>query len=104
MSGFEVLSARSVDQAEEYLKEVKNIQAVWLDHYLLGKENGLDLLARLKDSPATINIPVFVVTNTASPDKLRSYLALGASKYYIKSNHRLDDIIDDIQNELTKQR
>lgn len=99
INGFEVVSAREVGQAIEYLNEVKKIDCIWLDHYLLGKENGLDFVAKVKENQEWKNIPIFVVSNTASPDKVRSYLQLGVEKYFTKSDFRLDQIIE----EITKQ-
>lgn len=101
-SGIDVLTARTVEQAEQYAKEIEKIDAIWLDHYLLGKENGLDFVAWCKDDSNTkCNlIPIFVVSNTASADKVSTYMALGAKKYFVKSNHRLDEIIAEISKEL----
>jgi hypothetical protein len=42
-------------------------------------------------------VPIFVVSNTASADKVQSYLQLGVNKYYTKADYRLDDIIKDIK-------
>lgn len=98
--GCAVLSARSVNQALGYLQDKAKIDAVWLDHYLLGKENGLDFVAKVKNNQEWKNIPIFVVSNTASPDKVKSYLELGVKKYYTKADYRLDDILDDIKKAL----
>lgn len=102
-SGCNVVTARSVEQAISYLEEEMKIDVIWLDHYLLGKENGLDLVARLKadDSPWK-NIPVFVVSNTASEDKVKCYLSLGVTKYYTKADYRLEQILGDIEKYLEK--
>lgn len=97
-SGFGVLTAESVEQAKACLKDVGHVDAVWLDHYLLGKETGLDFVAYLKSDEATKHLPIFVVSNTTSPEKQQSYMRLGITKYYIKSNHRLDAIIEDIRS------
>ena len=98
-TGFTVVTARSVDQAINYLKDGVQVDAVWLDHYLLGKESGLDFVAKLKDDGAIWRkIPIFVVSNTATPDKVQSYLRLGVNKYYTKVDFRLDQIITDIKS------
>ena len=97
-NNFDVLTARTVAQAKTYLEDIETIDAVWLDHYLLGQETGLDLVHTMKgDGAKWKNIPIFVVSNTASDDKVRSYLLLGISKYYVKSEKRLDSIIPDIK-------
>ena len=38
-------------------------------------------------------IPVLVVSNSASPDKVHRMLALGAKKYMLKAESRLDDLV-----------
>ena len=101
-SGFQVVTARKVTQALGLLKDLEKIDAIWLDHYLLGKEDGLDFVTKIKTSKKWKNIPVFVVSNTASPDKIKSYIKLGVEKYYTKSNYRLDQIIIDIKKNLNK--
>ena len=97
-SNFAVVTARAVEQALAYLEDLGHIDAIWLDHYLLGKENGLDFVTKLKSHDGKWkSIPVFVVSNTAGPDKVQSYLRLGVNKYYVKAEHRLDEIIKDIK-------
>jgi len=100
-SGFEVASARTAAQALQYLEDGGRADGIWLDHYLLGKENGLDFVTTLKSHGGRWSaIPVFVVSNTASPDKVQSYIRFGVKKYYVKSEHRLDEIIADITRSL----
>ena len=100
-NGFDVVTARSIDQARSYLEDVPRIDAVWLDHYLLGKESGLDFVTSCKaDGSKFANLPIFLVSNTASADKVQMYMKLGVNKYYVKAERRLDDIINDIRAEL----
>jgi DNA-binding response OmpR family regulator len=100
-NGFEVASARTLEQARNYLNELDHIDAIWLDHYLLGKGDGLDLvnIVKASDKPYA-NAPIFVVSNTASSDKIESYAAHGVTKYYVKAEHRLEEIIGDIKETL----
>ena len=99
-SGFGVLTARSVEEAIQKVAD-SSFDAIWLDHYLLGEASGLDFVAKCKEDDSSCkNIPIFVVSNTASPDKVQAYLKLGINKYYVKAELRLDDIINDIHNEL----
>jgi DNA-binding response OmpR family regulator len=97
-SGFEVVTARTVEQAKNYAQDINQIDAIWLDHYLMGKENGLDFVVWCKEesNEKFKKIPIFVVSNTATPDKVASYMSLGVNDYYVKANFRLDEIIDNI--------
>jgi DNA-binding response OmpR family regulator len=99
-NNFEVVTARSVNQAMNFLKDIKKIDVIWLDHYLLGKENGLDFVAKVKNNETWKKIPIFVVSNTATADKVKTYLELGVTKYFTKSDYRLDEIINDISKSL----
>lgn len=122
-SGFKVIAARSVEeafnanlkkndsgaitidsieQALDYLENLERIDAIWLDHHLLGSEDGLDFVKKFKANGGRWNkIPVFVVSNAASPKTIKSYTKIGVSKYYVKSDHRLDEIISDIERHLS---
>ena len=102
LNNLNVLQAKSYDEAIEKLKN-EIIDAVWVDHYLLGKENGLDLVKKMKeeDSPWK-KIPIFVVSNTASDDKIKSYLHLGVNRYYTKADFKLGEIIKYINKCLKK--
>ena len=100
-AGFDVLTARTVNQGLEYIEEVSSIDAVWLDHYLLGEKTGLDFVAKLKSADSRWRqIPIFVVSNTASRDNLNSYIRLGVNKYSVKADHRLDEMTKEIKDYL----
>ncbi|MCX6795331.1 MAG: response regulator [Candidatus Falkowbacteria bacterium] len=101
-NGFEVETARTIEQAKKYALDTPKIDVIWLDHYLFGKGNGLDFIAWCKqeDNQKCNLIPFFIVSNTASSDKVASYMHLGAKKYFIKANHKLDEIIKDIKQSL----
>ena len=61
-NGFDVITARTIDQATSYLEEVKNIEVIWLDHYLPGDKTGLDFVAMLKSPDSKWKkIPIFLI-------------------------------------------
>jgi DNA-binding response OmpR family regulator len=93
--GVVVILTRTVAQAKESLL-ASPPDAVWLDHYLIGKEDGLDLIAFMRGEKTLKSIPVFVITNTGGYEKQTAYLRLGVMKYYIKSDVRLADVVGEI--------
>lgn len=104
-NGFIVVTARTVDQGLSYLEEIKTIDAVWLDHYLPGEKSGLDFVAQLKSAGNKWSkLPIFIVSNTASNGNVKSYMKLGVSKYCVKADHRLDEIIKDLKSFLEKPK
>lgn len=66
--------------------------AIWLDYYLKDMD-GLSFMGMLKQNPKLQNIPVIVVSNSASSQKVNTMLALGAKKYLLKAQYRLEDIV-----------
>ena len=100
-NGLDAVTVRTIEQALEYLESLERVDAVWLDHHLVGEEDGLDFVKKFKANGGRWNtIPVFVVSNAASPKTIQSYIRSGVSKYYVKSDHRLDEIIADIESSL----
>ena len=105
LNDYSVVTARSVNQALEYLKEMGDINIIWLDHYLLGEKNGLDFITELKSTRSKWkHIPVVVVSNSAGPEEIKKYKELGAERYYLKAETRLEQIVDDIDALLNKKK
>ena len=96
-SGFDVVSVSSAEGAIKALETNNKFDGVWLDHYLLGEETGLDLLCRMKTNKSWASLPVFAVTNSVGDDKVKSYELLGIEKYFVKSNSSLNQIINSIK-------
>lgn len=96
--GFKVLTANGSDQAFRHLKEAPKLDVIWLDHYLFGHEDGLAVVSRLKKVGSKWrHLPILVVSNTVSPDKLKSYIDLGVQRFYTKVDYKLERIVDDIK-------
>ena len=79
MAGFQVLPARTVDEARALLKAVRP-GAIVLDIMLEG-ETSWKFLSELKSDPATSDIPTLVVTVGSQQQKAR---ALGADEFWLK--------------------
>ncbi|MDO8521237.1 MAG: response regulator [bacterium] len=94
--GYHPIVVATVEEGVRQLENLKNVDVVWLDHYLLGAENGLDFVVQMKNNPDWKEIPIFVVSNTASSTNIRSYLELGVSNYYTKADYDINQIINDI--------
>ena len=93
LAGLDVLSCSSGQQAIDYLNNLDNLpDAISLDYYLKDM-NGLAFMQQVRDNPKWANIPVIVLSNSASPEKVTNMLALGAKKYLLKAEYRLDEII-----------
>lgn len=94
--GINVIGCASAQQALDILTSVKVLpDAIWLDYYL-GDMNGLEFVQALKKNPSLSEIPIIVVSNSASDQKKNAMLALGVKKYLLKADNRLEDIIDQL--------
>ena len=93
VNGFGVVSCKSGEQAMDYLKNMEQKpDAIWLDYYLKDMD-GIVFMTALKQLPKGGDIPVMVVSNSASDEKVHNMLTLGAKKYMLKAQYRLDDLI-----------
>jgi CheY-like chemotaxis protein len=102
LSDLTTIPCASGQKAIDALKEAKNLpDVIWLDYYLRDM-NGLEFMHVLKENEHWAKIPVLVVSNSASPDKIHTMLALGVRRYMLKAEHRLDEMIEIIQ-ELTDE-
>lgn len=98
LTGIDVLSCSSGKQALDYIETLEKLpDAIWLDYYLKDM-NGLAFMQQVKSNKNWANIPVIVVSNSASPEKVTTMLGLGVKKYILKAEYRLDEIIDMIQS------
>lgn len=97
-AGYKVLTARTVDQALDYLHEIGPVETIWLDHYLPGKTG--DVLVRtIKQDPNLRDISIYLVTNSISPEVINGYLRLGIRQYYSKVLTRLEKVVSLIEAE-----
>lgn len=80
-------------KAIDYLNKASDIpDVIWLD-YQLKDMDGLEFINKLKRNAKCANIPIIVVSNSASEEKVHSMLALGVKEYLLKAQYRLDEII-----------
>lgn len=92
----QTLLADSAKKGFDFLVSEKKLpDAIWLDYYLKDL-TGLDFVIELKKNEKWANIPIIVVSNSASTEKVNSMLALGVNEYLLKANFRLEDIIKEI--------
>lgn len=103
LSGFEPVSCVAGSQAIHYLEEFPELpHAIWLDYYLKDM-NGLEFMKKVRENPKWKHIPIMVVSNSADPTNLHNMMALGVSRYLLKAEHRLEDIISAIREFVSQE-
>ena len=101
-SNINTVSCTSGKQALDYLTNLPTLpQAIWLDYYLKDM-NGLDFMLSIKKNPLWKHIPIIVVSNSASEEKVKQMLALGAHQYILKAEVRLQDMVETFKTILDK--
>lgn len=82
--GYQIDLVPTSEEGQKKLNEQTAYDLMLLDLYLPGN-SGFNLLKELKKEGSTFkNIPVYILTNAASPDFIADGLALGAQGYFIK--------------------
>lgn len=92
-SGALTISCTTGKQALGYLANLATLpDVIWLDYYLKDM-NGLEFIREVKENPAFSKIPIVIVSNSASPDVVHTMLTLGAKKYLLKADYKLEELI-----------
>lgn len=95
------LTPTTIESALAHVQALEKVDAIWLDHNLIGEEDGLDFIVKFKANGGIWStIPIFVVSNSANPDLIKTYAELDIHHYFLKAEHRLEDIITEIKNTL----
>lgn len=65
---------------------------------ILPKISGFEILKKLKENPETKEIPVIVLTNLEGSRDIERALGLGATTYLVKTNYKLEEIVEKIKD------
>jgi DNA-binding response OmpR family regulator len=95
-SGFEVDFADNGSLALDLLRD-EEYNLILLD-IILPKKNGFEVLEEMKK--INKKIPVILLTNLSGTDNVQKALELGAKNYLVKSEYKLDEIVDRIKEVL----
>jgi DNA-binding response OmpR family regulator len=79
--GFEVVTANSAEEALQL--PLHEFSLILLD-VMMGEMSGFQMARRLKDSPATVQIPIIFITALDGEDNLVKGLNIGADDYIAK--------------------
>jgi CheY-like chemotaxis protein len=102
VSGIRSLPYSSGEEALKYLTDkAKTPNVIWLDYYLADM-SGQEFMMAIKENPAIDDVPVIVVSNSASDEKVRQLTALGVRKYIQKTAYRLDEIVQMVRELATE--
>ena len=65
---------------------------------VIPKKDGFAVLAELKNNKETAHIPVIVLTNLEGNADVERALTLGATAYLVKTNYKLEEVVEKIKS------
>ena len=65
---------------------------------IIPKKDGFAVLAELKNDTATAHIPIVILTNLEGNADVERALMLGATTYLVKTNYKLEEVVEKIKN------
>lgn len=98
-NNFDVIVAQHGEDGMKKISE-QGIDIVLLD-LLLPNFDGFEILKNVRENEKTKEIPVIVFSNCAEQKDIEKAMKLGATRFMVKSNFSLEELIDEI-GKLTK--
>ena len=92
---FEVITASTGDDGIKKINE-PGISLILLD-LMLPNFDGFDILKKVREQEATKSIPVIVFSNLSEESAMQKAEQLGATKFMVKSNFALEELVTEIK-------
>ncbi len=88
-------TVKTCTNGEEALDSIKSdkFDLVLLD-LLMPKKNGFEVLQDVRSNPAYKDLPIIVLSSLGNDDDIKQALFLGATDYYVKSQHPIGEILE----------
>ncbi len=96
--GFEVITASTGDEGMAKINEA-GVSLVLLD-LMLPNFDGFDILKKMREQESTKATPVIVFSNLSEDTAMQKAEALGATKFMVKSNFTLEELVEEIKTVL----
>jgi len=95
MEGYSVEHSRS---GIEGLVKARGLKPdlILLDLILPGMD-GMTVMKEIKADSEIAHIPIFVLSNVSTDDKVAGFMEMGGTFYFVKSDHSLEEVADKIR-------
>ena len=97
-AGYTVIAANDGEGAIDALRSSKP-DLVLLD-LIMPKLDGISVLRQMKSDDALRPVPVVILTNLSSGDKVAEAMQLGTFDFLVKANYSLDDVLKKVNDRL----
>jgi DNA-binding response OmpR family regulator len=98
--GFRCLPVETAEAGFKILEREKP-DLIWLDLLMPGM-GGFAFLEKIREQKKWRDIPVLIVSVSASPEKIRLAFGLNIVDYLVKSQFRLEDIVKRVKSYIKK--
>lgn len=97
-----IVDINVIKSAIEHLKNLEQVDTIWLDHDVYDEKAVLNFIQKFEDSrPDIKKVPIFVISDKENK-KIESRLNLNISTYYI-NKQRFDDIIENVVDSINSK-
>jgi len=97
-AGFNIITAADGASGLELAR--KELPALIILDMMLPKMNGFEFLKAIKADEKTKHIPVIVLSNLGQQTDREKALSLGAADYLVKTDYKLEEVIEKIKEHL----
>ena len=97
-AGYQVFLANDGTEALEQMKQHK--PSLMLLDLIMPKLDGISVLREVKGNDDLKNIPVIILTNLSSGDKVAEAMQLGTFDFLVKANYSLDDVLAKVKERI----
>ncbi len=98
--GYSVSAAYDGDEGMQKMEEV--IPHIVLLDLMLPKKNGFEVLEAVKQNMKLHNIPIIILSNLGQESDIKRGLELGAADFLVKSNVKLETVIQKVESVLQR--
>ena len=95
---FSVVTAIDGEEGMKKTQE-ENPDLILLDLILPGM-NGFEVLKKIKENPATKDIPIIVLSNLGQKEDIERAKKLGSEDYFVKAHFTLEEIVEKLKQYL----
>ena len=96
--GYTVDTAADGEEAMERVK--KHRPDLILCDLLMPKKDGFYVLEEVKKNPEWKLVPIIVLSNLGGDAEIKRALEMGASDYFVKSQHPIEEVIEKVKDYL----
>ncbi len=101
MNGFKVFLSKTAERGVALIK-TKNPDLILLE-IALGKTDGFEFLAQIKNNKISNKIPVIVITKLGQKQDVQKAFEFGADDYIIKTHYSPSELVDKIKKMLAQK-